>query len=232
MSTVKKTLIFSLICLLFLSFTGSAGFSQSEKEPEIVVEKSVILQAPEVEKIVTETSKTNKPYSLLKSDLTKQGFTPVKTTPAYLGRIDQFKVKDKSYKHEVYVQDFVKKGSKDTAGLCRIVISSGNDREEYSFYLVAKDGDLKNILEFRVNPQGQIIKANSWWSCTKDRVKEKCASACLTAFITCIPFNAGSLAGYIACVISSCAQCVIKASACCACNCKGWCKWAVSCCHR
>ena len=131
------------------------------------------------------------------------------------------------------VQDYAKPGSKDAAAIAQVEVVAGGRSEVYSFSLIAPEGNFEMAEEYQVGETGGIIsvtKANSWWSCTKQRIKEKnCGSVCLSSLTSC---PTSSWVAYLGCVAVKCGGCFVKASACCACNCKWWCKWAVGCCHR
>jgi hypothetical protein len=146
------------------------------------------------------------------------------------------------------VQDYGRLGSTDTAALAeddagaiaqgdmaaiaQVEVVSGGRSEVYSFALIAPEGDFENAEEYQVAETGEVLSvvaANSWWSCTKARVKDKCGSACLDALVSC---PKSSWVAYLGCLAVKCGGCFLKAGACCGCNCKWWCKWATGCCHR
>ena len=130
------------------------------------------------------------------------------------------------------VQDYAKPGSKDAAAIAQVEVVAGGRSEVYSFSLIAPEGNFEMAEEYQVGETGGIVsvtKANSWWSCTKQRIKDKCGSACLSALTTC---PTSSWVAYLGCLAVKCGGCFLKAGACCGCNCKWWCKWATGCCHR
>jgi len=134
--------------------------------------------------------------------------------------------------YEIQVQDYAKRGSGDQGAIARISVSGGGTSEVYTFALIAKNGDFDRAEEYMVvNNAGslQVVMANSWWSCTQEQLKQKCLCPCALAIFTC-PTSTWS--AYLGCLANRCGVCFVKASACCACNCKWWCQRFAGCCHQ
>ena len=132
------------------------------------------------------------------------------------------------------VQDYGSKSSKDLGAVARVTVEAGNEKQEYTFNLIAPEGNFDKATEYKVaaaqmDPTKlEVVKANSWWSCTREQIRQHCTSRCRGALTEC----SGTWAQYIACVVWRCGGCYVAKAACCACNCHGWCSWAVGCCHR
>ena len=134
--------------------------------------------------------------------------------------------------YSLQVRDYANPNSKDAAAVGRITVTASGRSEVYSFALIAPEGNFSRAEEYKVGEIAgklQVAKANSWWSCLKQRLKDKCLSPCVTSLVSC--GGSGSWAAYLACVAKECGGCFAKQAACCACNCKWWCKWATGCCH-
>ncbi len=132
----------------------------------------------------------------------------------------------------VQLHSYLKRGSKDSAALGRVVVIVGERSDVYSFYLFAPGGNFRAMEEYRIDNNLKIVKANSWWSCVQSYIRRKCPSICTQALITCLP-TAPTVVGYIGCVVSTCASdCAFGSLTSCACDCRWWCKRAVGCWRR
>jgi hypothetical protein len=169
--------------------------------------------------------------------LVSKGFSAQTGAANVFGQRETYRTTSKGQKmDETYtlrVQDYAKPGSKDAAAIAQVEVVAGGRSEVYSFSLIAPEGNFEMAEEYQVGETGGIMsvtKANSWWTCVKQQIKERnCGSVCLSSLTSC---PTSSWVAYLGCVAAKCGGCFVKASACCACNCKWWCKWAVGCCHR
>ncbi len=165
---------------------------------------------------------------VLHKELAKAGFKPAVKNSNYWGQAETYTDKlGRQLKAETYIRDYEKAGSKDKAALAQVVLSLGKRSEVYTFYLIAKEGDFSKVEEYFVGSDMKVSRANSWWSCVRSRLL-KCAGPCVAALGTCT----GTWAAYLGCVAVACGGCYAGIAACCGCNCKWWCKWAVGCCRN
>jgi hypothetical protein len=128
---------------------------------------------------------------------------------------------------ELLVRSFARAGSKDEAAVATVTITAGANRDTYEMLLEAPGGNFSKGRESIV-VGGQVIPAKSWWTATKSCLRNKCASVCVGALVTC----GGTWAAYLGCVAAACGGCWVRCAACASCNCHWWCKWAAGCCHR
>jgi hypothetical protein len=165
----------------------------------------------------------------LTGKLTAESYKPVPHGPnAYAGWTNSYKSSDgKTATFELTLQSYKKPGSKDAAAVGVVSVKSGRNSLAYRFVLVAPGGDFEKAVEFKVGRANKVVMANSWWSCWKSCLRNRCSSACLGALATC----SGSWAAYFWCVVARCGGCVLGCSACCGCDCSWWCRWAVRCCN-
>lgn len=73
---------------------------------------------------------------------------------------------------------------------------------------------------------GVVPAAGTFWQRFVTCVRGSCGSVCLAALPTC----AGTWVLYLKCLAVVCGGCVLKCSACAACDCSWWCRWAAGCC--
>lgn len=166
----------------------------------------------------------------LSEQLVGQGFKPEKTAGknAFFGATETVKSDDgKTATFDIKVQSYSKAGSKDKAAVVIVTAKSGQNSETYQFSLMAPGGDFEKAAEFTVDKNNKVKKANSWYTRWKACLRDRCATACLGALVTCT----GTWAAYFWCVVARCGGCVLRCSACASCNCSFWCKWAVGCCR-
>jgi len=166
---------------------------------------------------------------------TTLGLTPVSGDEGFAGLKSQFIQrprlfweKERRVQKELYIQAFGSpKGDKIGALVQVVVTGSEGQEEKYSFILVSPPGKYENADEYTVDERGAVVKASSWRSCMLEHLPE-CGSRCADALKSC----GGNPAQYFVCLAWRCGGCFLKVSACCICNCRLWCKWAVGCCHR
>jgi hypothetical protein len=72
--------------------------------------------------------------------------------------------------------------------------------------------------------------AGTFWQRFVACLRGSCASGCLGAVATCAA-KGGGWAAFLACLAVTCGGCALKCSACAACDCTWWCKWAAGCCR-
>lgn len=147
--------------------------------------------------------------------------TPVKSPKGVAGPAVQ------EIEFELLVRSFGKAGTKDEAAVATVTISAGANRETYEMLLEAPGGNFAKGLESIV-VGGQVLPAKSWWTATKTCLRNKCASVCVGALVTC----GGTWAAYLGCVAAACGGCFARCAACASCDCRWWCKWGTGCCNR
>jgi hypothetical protein len=227
---MKNKAFILLIGVIFL-----LGINVSAQiETELTPQKSKVLSSKTLDKSFIQLIKTNDEVKTLAGHLNSKGFVAQRESRNFYGISETYKdaISKKQVTYKFQFQDFRNPNSKDLIALCHLSASSGKEIETYTFYLIAPNGDFDQMQEYFIDKRLNILQANSWWSCTKKRISNKCPGACLTAFITCVPAGASSVVGYLVCVVSNCAGCLIKAGACCACDCRWYCKWATGCCDK
>jgi hypothetical protein len=176
---------------------------------------------------------------LLDGELRKLQFTPATEAESYWGQsITYQRTVGGSQEHllfSVYVQDYVKRNSKDAAALGQVTLAhSTGETTTYSFYLLAPEGNVENAQEYAV-ANNEVKIQHSWWTCVKGQLKTA-AGTCVNALASCA--LGSSIAGnfkwavYLGCVAGACALAFVKAAACCACNGSSWCSWAVGSCSQ
>jgi len=140
------------------------------------------------------------------------------------------------------VQDYISSDRKDLGALVRVRLEAEDGcKEEYIFNLVAPCGDFSRPIEYQavatsirdpttgaMTTRLEMVETDSWGTCMQRELK-KCASPCVNALVTC---PKSSWTAYLGCLAVRCGGCFVAKAACCTCNCKWWCKWAVGCCRR
>jgi hypothetical protein len=165
--------------------------------------------------------------------LTRRGFRP-QTVRArdYFGVEETFRHPDgRTGQLTMVVQNYAKPNSKDLAAVGRVTVISGSESKTYAFSLEAPGGDFEKAVEHFVNPNLEVVRANSFWSCFKNRVRSRCVSACITAIPSCLTTNGESWVSYLGCLAATCGGCAARAFACCGCDCSVWCRWGAGCCE-
>ena len=210
---------------------GNQGQGQDQARVKLV--KSEQFKSEDVAKGFAARLTTDKKIKGADADLKKKGYN-VKTGPnAALGTKDTFIGKNDQGKEVEVVQttkvvDYSKKDSKDAAAIAEVEVTSEGQSRTYTFILEAPEGDIKKAKESAVLESGEVQPANSWWSCTYNRIiSQNCGSTCVSALYSCW---SGSWASYLGCLAYRCGWCYTKASLCCSCDCSWWCKWGAGCC--
>jgi hypothetical protein len=227
---MKKRSFFILVSLFFM--LGQYLFAQVETEVKPI--KSKTFSAKALDKSFIQLISKNDQVKTLSGYLVSQGYSAQRGIKNFYGVSETYKdvATKKKVIYSYQFQDYTKANSKENVALCHISATSAGATESYTFYLFAKDGNYEEMEEYFIDQKLNIQKANSWWSCTKKRIAKKCPGQCLAGFVTCVPGNAGSVVGYLVCVAGNCAGCLVRAGACCACDCHWYCKWATGCCDR
>jgi hypothetical protein len=218
------------------------ALSQDNAEPgtQLTLLNSEVVSKPVLAANFASLKKSNKSMTLASDFLVKKGFVPLTKDENFFGINETYSVKSNTTGEEtqetftLMVQDYRSKSNNDLGAVGRVIVVAGNERQVYTFSLIAPDGNFQKAVEYQVTgtqaaPTNlQVIKANSWWSCVVQQIKDKCACVCILSLFEC----SGTWSQYLSCVGSKCGGCLAKASLCCACNCSWWCKKAVGCCHR
>lgn len=232
---MKRFISMIIICCFFINSVPIFAQTVPIKENEpLAVElkpiKSKILKAKYLSPVFAKLYKADKEIIDLGDDLKKKGFQVQKGIKNFWGIQETFSKDGKTVTYSVYIQDYTKPNSKDTAAIGQVRVIAGDRSEMYSFSLEAPDGDFDKAIEYRIDKKLGISKANSWWSCVKRRLLGSTAT-CAGSLLTCAP-AAATWAGYLACVAASCGFAYAKVTACCSCDCSWWCRGAVGCCDR
>lgn len=230
MSKMKSKPLFLLIGMIFLFSVNVSA----QIETELMPIKSKVISSKTLDKSFIQLIKTNDEVKTLAGHLNSKGFVAQRDLKSFYGISETYKdaISRKQVNYKFQFQDYKNPNSKDLIALCHLKAVSGKETETYTFYLIAPDGNFDEMQEYFIDKRLNILKANSWWGCTKKRISKKCPGECLSSFITCVPSGAGSVVGYLICVAGNCTSCLIKAGACCACDCRWYCKWATGCCDK
>lgn len=129
----------------------------------------------------------------------------------------------------LYLQEYNPTGSSsDKVSIAHVTIKSGEHKETHSFALIAPGGNFDEVAEYKF-VDGQIERTHSWWSCLRAKLVDCACSDCKQAMISC---DQSSWWGQVWCVVWRCGGCWAKAVACCTCNDRWWCNWAVGSCRQ
>lgn len=227
---MKKKAFILLVGAIFL-----LGLSLSAQiETELKPQKTKVLSSKTLDKLFIQLVRTNDEVKTLANYLNSKGFVAQRESRNFYGISETYKdtISKRQVTFKFQFQDYKNPNSKDLIALCHLSVTSGKETDTYTFYLIAPDGDFDKMQEYYIDKRLNILQANSWWNCTKNRISNKCPGQCLSAFITCVPSWATSVVSYLTCVVTNCAGCLITAGACCACDCKWYCKWAIGCCDK
>ena len=209
---VVLTILFSFVIYSMPAFAQVLPEPQFEKLTRVdhkVFDGKVL--APIFDKL----QKVDEEIRVLTYDLQAKKFSPLEGTKNYWGMSETYRTEDKkTITLEVYLRDFSRPNSKDVSAIGQFKVSSGDRSEVYSFSLLAPKGDFEQAIEYTVDENLKILKADSWWRCVKKRLIRKCAGPCVTSIIAC----SGTWAAYIGCVALACGGCFTRISACCGCN--------------
>lgn len=164
----------------------------------------------------------------LQARVLAEGFKPVtEGEKAFFGHANTYKSNDgKTATFEIIVHSYMKAGSKDQAAIASVKIKAGDKSDTYHFLLIAPNGDFEKVQEFTLGQNDAVVPANSYWDRFRACLADKCGSACLSAIPTC----SGTWTAFLWCLIRKCGTCVLRCTACAACDCRWWCKWAAGCC--
>ncbi len=218
-----------LIATIFSVAIANCLFAQDETAG-VKSQGKKNFQSSEVSAKLAKLKSQNAGIKNLAADFTKKGFKEETGANNYYGFTETFQQPDgKTATLELVLQDYKKQGSKDLGTVGLVKMTSGENSESYSFSLVAQDGDFTKVSENKTDKNGNVEKANSWWSCFTNRIKSQCGVECKDALISCIYT---SWAVYVPCVILTCGWCATKALACCTCDCALICRGLAGCCER
>jgi len=236
MKNFMGTISMLALCCFLLNPTLLLAQTESGKElvplaTELKPIKSEVLKSTALSTYFKKLLQVDHEIKALDSHLKTQGFAAQKAAKNFYGIRETYQQEGKKVTYTVRLQDYTKQGSKDAAAIGQVTVKAGDRSQTYSFYLFAPNGNFEAMEEFQVDKKLNIIKANSWWSCVKRYIRNKCASACINALVSCAP-GASTVVGYVLCVAAKCGGCVLKSLVCCGCDCSWWCKWAVGCCDR
>lgn len=228
------------------------ALSQTDAQPETELKllKSEVLAKSALATNFANLKRSDRSIALASDFLVKEGFEAQTKDENFLGLKETYEVTAKGTGEKtqetftLVVQDYRSKTGKDLAALARVTVEAGDEKEEYTFNLIAPEGNFDNAIEYKVaaaqvatpkleviraaTPQLEVVKSNSWWSCVKYQIRKDCVTQCKNALTQC----SGTWAQYLSCVAWRCGGCFVKKSACCACDCRWWCRWAVGCCDR
>jgi hypothetical protein len=143
-----------------------------------------------------------------------------------IGKEWEYEQNGKKVKESLYLQDYKKAGKSGVLG--KVVIESGNERNEYDFYIESSDKNPDEREEFYVDKDNKVQKTHSWWTCVRAGLIS-CSTGCASGLTSC--WN-GSWVNYLTCLAGKCGFCYLKRTACCSCNCGTFCKWATGCCRQ
>lgn len=205
------TLVF-LFALLFGPF-HSVSFSQyAEHSARLKLAKNRFLTPDETLKRLNQLTKKDKKLSVLKNVLENNGFHPQKEAKNLLGTEDIFLNKNREKVIiEVYLQDYLKPGSEDTAALAWVSVSVGKNPVVYPFYLIAPKGNFEKGIEYSVDDDFELYKENRWQSCIKEYFKQKCIASNICILYT----RSQSWAPYLLNIAYTCRHCFALSSAFC-----------------
>ena len=180
---MKKSLQPFLILFLFLSFLlgplSFTAFSQYGVYSARLnwVDKN-LLKPDETSQRLEELIKNNKKMAALRNELINKGYQPQTESKNFLGTEDIFLNENKERVIiKVYVQDYIKPESDNTAALASVSISVGSDSFIYPFYIIATEGNFKKGREYSVDDDLEIYKENRWLSCVRNYFQQRCVAS-------------------------------------------------------
>jgi len=156
---------------------------------------------------------------------------------------EQESLKNSRLTYTLYIQDYTNPLSTDVAAIGQIVLKAttrtSNRYLVYSFCLISPNGDYENPEEYNIDEsECTVVRAHSLFTCFWTKVRISCLNPCLLSIAPCITAcgpSSWTWTCLLSCMAPKCgglSGCMARAFACCACNCKHWCKWAVGCCHQ
>jgi hypothetical protein len=250
-----RNIIYILACMIVVLAAGSFGAEPISKigkisanstdnslssvapSTELTPLKSEIVSASALSADFANLKKQDKSIALASDFLVQKGFEAQTAGKNFFGLKETYSNTTRGGTQEtvsLMVQDYRSKSSKDIGAVGRITVEEGNQKQDYTFTLIAPGGNFEKATEYQVASSQttptklEVIPAHSMWSCFVQRIKDKCGTVCIKDLTQC---PSGSWSQYLNCVLG-CGVCSVKALACCACNSKGWCKWACGSCHQ
>jgi len=210
-----RKLVVAIVCLAILySSVVASSFAYPDQIIKPNVEKiikSEIIKGAVAQKQVTAFRK-HSAYTTLHQDLLAKGFRPAKTAGVpFVAEASFTDEKGKLWKTTTVLDEVAATRGKDTATVGQVSLSSDKDEvKTYDFYFVNPNGnfsdDSEAAIEHYIGSNGKILKANSWKSCMKKKIREsvsKCAGPCVAAAVSCT----GTVAAYLLCVGAACGGC-------------------------
>jgi hypothetical protein len=223
---VMKTILLSV---LILSLARGPLFPQEIDTSDVIPLKFNTVKSETLIKEYKNLVRTDRLIKAIDNQIRKQGFKPKFNNKGSYGFSQTYLLKNDSMEFKLSIQDYSKCFSKDHIAVCRAEnIAPESKGDSYTFYLRAPGGVFDAIEEYTIDDNLVITRANSFWSCLKRQMNRKCKTTCVSDLLYCAP-TAATFAGYVACVVGSCATCVASQCICCLCNCKLYC---LRCCER
>lgn len=216
-------------------------------DTEMSLVSSEILSRSAVSEDFANMKEADSLMRLASDNLMERGFEPLTGDENFFGIVETYRVMmdDGEIVQQTMtleVQDYISADRRDLGALVRVRLETEDGcKEDYTFNLVAPCGNFDRVIEYQAVQTSirdtttgamaarlEMVETNSWGSCMLQELK-KCASPCVNALVTC-PKTGWS--AYLGCLAVRCGGCFVAKAACCTCNCKWWCKWAVGCCRR
>ena len=214
----------AIICaLVFLMATVSLA-----QETETKVKSNKPLSASDVKSKIEEkmADKNENKVKKISKSLQSKGY---KAENSFFGNESTFELNGATVTQTILIQDY-KKGN--TAGaMGTISFFDGKNQEGYTFSLEKTGNNSTDVLEHYVNENGEVVKANSWYTCLRNKFNSICSNH--LAFDNCWSAYK-SWTSFVSCILGIVCRVASgpKAFACCSCDCSWWCKWAAGCCDR
>jgi hypothetical protein len=227
--------VLACMCIVMLFFgkllAQQKGAQQDQALEGPKVQSTEALGSSEVKQRLETLIRKERAVQALALDLERQGYKLTDGEKSTFGRREVYDVQGKQASFEFLIRDYSKVGSKDLAAVGTTKIEVDGRIVSYSFALLAPNGDFNRARENTTDKAGNVMRANSFLSCFRNRVSSKCSRPCITALAACAP-TAFSWSLYFSCVTTACGACSIGAASCCSCNCKFYCKQVFSCCRQ
>ena len=223
------------------------GPEEAALDAEMDLVSSEILGAAAVSADFANLKEADSLMRLASDNLVERGFVALTGSDNFFGIRETYRVMmdDGEIVQQtttLEVQDYISSDRRDLGALVRVRLETEDGcKEEYTFNLVAPCGDFNRAIEYQavetsirdpttgaMTARLEMVETDSWGSCMLQELK-KCASPCVNALVTC---PKTSWSAYLGCLAVRCGGCFVAKAACCTCNCKWWCKWAVGCCKR
>jgi hypothetical protein len=217
-------------CLLCLAPASAIAQKEKPEDFKARIRATHKIHGTDALQRMENSVKRHKGLKALSDKLSELGFKPEKADKDFYGESAEFEKDQKTFTAEIVVQNYLKPGSKDVAALGTVKFGSPEREEQYHFYLVAPNGDFKRMKEYTVDNAARVLETHSWWTCFRNKLATV-GGVCGSAALSCISTSA-TIPLYLACVGVPCGAAAIKASTCCSCNCKFWCKGICGCCRQ